>query len=441
MGGRWSAEQVLALAPDASAARAGRSLSGPGPWSGAGSTAAAVWGECQGSGTTPYQVVVDLTGPAYRCSCPSRKFPCKHALGLLLLWSAGDVADGAPTSWAAGWLAEREQRRTGTEATAPTRTKAVARDPQVATAAAAERAARREQRVTAGLEELDRWLHDQVRQGLARLPHEGYEVVDRVAARLVDAQAPGAAGAVRRLAGVTTSGADWAGRALEELGLLHLLAEGWRRRAELPAPLAETVRTRVGFTRSRESMLAAQPRVRDSWQVLGARDEAQDHLQVRRTWVRGRATGRDGLVLSFAVGGQSLDVGLPPGTAVETDLVFHPAAFPLRALPAEEGALEPAPHPPPGTDVAAAAGSFAAAVAADPFVELVPAVLTDVGPARHGDGWAVVDPAGDAVRLVGGDPWPLVAASGGGPVTVFGEWGPRGLRVLSLWGDDGMVLA
>lgn len=152
MGGRWSAEQVLALAPDASAARVGRSLSGPGPWSGAGSTAAAVWGECQGSGATPYQVVVDLTGPAYRRSCPSRRFPCKHALGLLLLWSAGGVAGGTPTSWAAGWLAEREQRRADPEATAPTRTRAVARDPHVATAATAERAARREQRVTAGLE-------------------------------------------------------------------------------------------------------------------------------------------------------------------------------------------------------------------------------------------------------------------------------------------------
>jgi SWIM zinc finger len=439
MGGRWSAEQVLAVAPDATSARAGRSLSRPGPWGGTGSTEVAVWGDCRGSGTAPYRVVVDVTGPAYRCSCPSRKFPCKHALGLLLLWSAGEVPEAEPTAWVSSWLTERAQRRT--DAAPRSRTKAAPKDPQAAAAGAAQRAARREERVTAGLEELDRWLHDQVRQGLARLPHEGYRVVDRVAARLVDAQAPGAAGTVRRLAGVTGSGADWAGRALEELGLLHLLAEGWRRRAELSTPLAETVRTRVGFTRSRESLLAGQPRVRDTWQVLGSRDEVQDHLQVRRTWLRGRATGRDALVLSFAVGGQSLDVGLVPGTAVETDLAFYPAALPLRALPVTEAAPVPAPHPPRGTDVAGAAGSYAAALAADPFVELVPVVLSDVRPARDGEGWAVVDTTGDAVRLVGGDPWPLLGASGGEPVAVFGEWGPRGLRVLSLWGDDGMVPA
>ena len=223
--------------------------------------------------------------------------------------------------------------------------------------------------------------------------------------------------------------------------LSRMLTEGWRRRAELPAPLAETIRTRVGFSQSRESLLAGRPRVRDTWQVLGSRDEVQDHLQVRRTWLRGEATGRDALVLSFAVGGQSLDVGLAPGTAVETDLAFYRAALPLRAQSVTDGTPVPAPHSPSGTDVAGAAGSYAAALAADPFVELVPVVLSDVRPARHDEHWAVVDTAGDAVRLVGGDPWPLLGASGGDPVTVFGEWGPRVVRGLSLWGDEGMVLA
>lgn len=33
---------------------------------------AAVWGLCQGSGKDPYQTQIDLIGPAFRCSCPSR---------------------------------------------------------------------------------------------------------------------------------------------------------------------------------------------------------------------------------------------------------------------------------------------------------------------------------------------------------------------------------
>ncbi|WP_211273319.1 SWIM zinc finger family protein, partial [Streptomyces hirsutus] len=90
-GVRWTADQVLALAPDTASRRAGSRLGAAGPWSGAGSSGeGALWGLCKGSGSKPYRTVVDLadvSGPAYECSCPSRKFPCKHALGLLLLWA------------------------------------------------------------------------------------------------------------------------------------------------------------------------------------------------------------------------------------------------------------------------------------------------------------------------------------------------------------------
>lgn len=91
-GVRWTADQVLALAPDTASRKAGSKLGAVGPWSEAGSSdEGTVWGLCKGSGSKPYQTVVDIadaSGPAYKCSCPSRKFPCKHALGLLLLWAA-----------------------------------------------------------------------------------------------------------------------------------------------------------------------------------------------------------------------------------------------------------------------------------------------------------------------------------------------------------------
>ena len=43
-------------------------------------------GECSGSGKSTYVTSADFleeTGPVCRCSCPSRQFPCKHALALL----------------------------------------------------------------------------------------------------------------------------------------------------------------------------------------------------------------------------------------------------------------------------------------------------------------------------------------------------------------------
>ncbi|MBU3871695.1 SWIM zinc finger domain-containing protein, partial [Streptomyces sp. 4503] len=112
-GERWTAERVLALAPDATSRTAGGKLAAAGTWSGAGAHGEAVWGLCSGSGSKPYQTVVDLNGPGYRCSCPSRKFPCKHALGLLLLWTSGEggvPGSGEPPEWAEQWLGDRRER-------------------------------------------------------------------------------------------------------------------------------------------------------------------------------------------------------------------------------------------------------------------------------------------------------------------------------------------
>ena len=81
----WNVEQILALAPDPSSAKAGKDLSAARKWKTLGLSAACAWGSVQGSGKDPYQTCIDLAEPAFKCTCPSRKFPCKHGLGLGLI--------------------------------------------------------------------------------------------------------------------------------------------------------------------------------------------------------------------------------------------------------------------------------------------------------------------------------------------------------------------
>src|SRR5687768_6563262 len=95
-------EAVLALAPDGASAQAARGLAAPAKWPLLGANAAAAWGECQGSGSKPYRTQVDLSGPAFRCSCPSRKFPCKHGLALLMM--RAQAPDLFTTSDAPAWV-------------------------------------------------------------------------------------------------------------------------------------------------------------------------------------------------------------------------------------------------------------------------------------------------------------------------------------------------
>lgn len=50
-----------------------------------------IFGECRGSGKNPYNTSADFSGetPVFRCSCPSRQFPCKHILALMMEWLSG----------------------------------------------------------------------------------------------------------------------------------------------------------------------------------------------------------------------------------------------------------------------------------------------------------------------------------------------------------------
>src|SRR3954471_20112358 len=145
---RWTAATVEGLAPDAASVVAARKLARPAPWSDVGHDERAVWGLCKGSGSKPYQVQVDENGPAYKCSCPSRKFPCKHALALLLLAAGGSVPEGEPPAWVGGARGGHPRAGGGGGgARAGALRRALPAPPPADPEAAAKRAAAREERV------------------------------------------------------------------------------------------------------------------------------------------------------------------------------------------------------------------------------------------------------------------------------------------------------
>jgi hypothetical protein len=423
---RWSAAQVTALAPDASSLSGARGVSGASKWAQAGLLDDVLWGLCAGSGKHPYQVCVDLSGPAYRCSCPSRKFPCKHALGLLLFWAeGGDVQAPAP-EFVREWQAARTARAAQAAAPKPTATA----DP----AAALKRARQRTERVSAGMAELRRWLDDQVHQGLAGVEHTGHRPFEAMAARLVDAQAPAAAATVRRLGGIAGVGPHWADRLLGELAMLRLLVAGHDRMDALPPALAATVRSRIGLPVAADEVLGGTP-VCDRWEVLGQVDSDEGSISTRRTWLRGAGSGRFALLLSFAAPGQSLAAEVVPGTALDAALCFYPGAAQLRALVREKfAAPEPLTAPAGALPARAALAGWSATVAAEPWRRDVPVVLAGVVPSADG---FLTDAAGESLPLAPGhrEPWWLLAAAGGQPTTVAGEWSTSGLRPLAAWVD------
>ena len=270
----WTTETVEGLAPDPASITAARKLARPAPWSETGRDERAVWGLCKGSGKTPYQVQVDTTGPAYTCSCPSRKVPCKHALALLLLAPAASVRGRR----AAG-VGRSERERARAAARAPGEPP---RDPE----AAARRAAEREERVAAGVEDLRLWLRDAVRGGLGAGRLRTWDEWD--ALRGADGRR---AGAGRGLAAaVAGQRRRRAGRTAGRSGC----CPAWvcctccaRRTARADGPLRDDVRTLLGWNVAREDVLAG-PHVRDRWTVLARVVLEQERLRVARTWLWGQ---------------------------------------------------------------------------------------------------------------------------------------------------------
>ncbi|WP_280456473.1 SWIM zinc finger family protein [Nocardia carnea] len=422
MTARWPENQVTALAPDTSSLTAARRLAAK--WSGTGWCGNALWGWCEGSGRSPYQTIVDLSGPAFRCTCPSRKFPCKHAVSLLLLWSAGTVGEtGETADFAAEWI----ERRTAAAATP--------KKNRVPSTAAARQ---RYERVAAGTSELETWLTDQIRTGLAQTDRSP-AAFEAVSARMIDAQAPGIAAALRRLPAAVVGRSNWPEVVLGRFAWLRLLLAAHRQLDTLPAPSAATVRTHIGYPTAADAVLA-EPEVRDRWVTLGIRTSEEERLHTRRSWLYGEHTGRWAVLIDHSHGSPAFTGEIPPlGLAAKSSLHFYPAAAPLRALTGRADTAAPTPDTAANAVISAAGTisdalrAFATAAAADPWLESWPVLLRTVVPIGRAGDWMLAEPGGTALPLVEpAEPERLLALSGGRPITVFGLWTGRALEAVSV---------
>lgn len=464
-------DAVQALAPDDASAKAARGLLNPSKWPTLGAHGHAVWGECQGSGSKPYQTQVDLGGgaPAFRCSCPSRKFPCKHGLALLMLQAqdASRFKDAEPPAWVSEWHAsrnEKAQKKQEQQERQREQAATIAADPAALAAAAAQTAkqeAKRWARIDAGVAELQRWLGDRLRQGLGTLTPRSATEWDTLAARLVDAQAPGLAARVRDAADTlrrkdTAADAD-PDELLQQLGLLQLAVDAVQRRAELNAPqdaatLAD-LRTLVGWPQDRAELLARAELLHDRWLVLGQiTEEREGRLRERRVWLLGLQSGRRALLLDHAHGTTGFELAWLNGAVVPAQLAWYPGAAAQRALVAQIDLPPAAGHaaaeaqttePPwPLHPHAAEWQWLAERVAACPWTPLHPLLWRNARVLRDADRfWLQLDPDDAAADktpprrlplLIGDDDgWTLLAFGGSHPLHLMGEWDGRALRPLS----------
>ncbi len=329
----FTEQQVETISPNPAAYKAGKALAVASKWVTLAKTDRVIWGEIQGSSKTPYQVQIDIVTMGYKCNCPSRQFPCKHNIGLMLLYASNPnefKIENEEPEWVKSWIDKRQAKANKPELEEITEEKQEKLDK-----AREKTQTDRFQSVQVGIDELELWLKDLIRIGILELPNKPASDFSKIAARMVDAKAPGLAGWVKSLGSIDYSNpTEWQNEALTIISKLYLLIRTFKNYENLTPTWQITIKNLVGWSQSAKELIAnnESETVKDQWLVAGQVTETtDDEIATQRNYLVGCQSNRYALILNFSTKHTTIENPLIPGSVINAELVFFPSALPHRA--------------------------------------------------------------------------------------------------------------
>lgn len=396
-----------------------------------------IFAEIIASDEVTYGVAVNLETKSLYCSCPFRPKPCIHALALNALFEREGEAVFTASNELPGRVSALlnglpvSQIPSGKNAGAKAAAKAKTRFERL------ERAAN-------GMEDLEAWLLDTARRGLATVVSEDPKWWEGIAARMADASMMGLSRTLRLLGQISPAAPDWVEQVAGVFADCYFAVRAFRKRDILPEPLLFDLQNFVGINTKKEEVLTSGEQVQDVWAVIGQIEEPlEDKLSVRRTWLLGGNTRRYASLLDYAFGAEGFSPGFEPGTIQRGALAFYPSAFPQRALVVDDFVVVPkkVEKLPGFSDFEDFTLAYAAAIASQPWLQIFPAAFSEVVPAIENGRFFLVDKNEKVLPLSASDTvaWQLAALSGGVPIGVFGEWIRGTLKPLSAVVEERFV--
>ena len=433
-------ETARALAPDDNTLKRAEQLASPRRWIFVERNDRALWGECSGSGADPYRAVVDMNGPAYKCSCPVKRFPCKHALALLLMATDGNdetFGKNPPPQYVTEWIDARDRR---TVAKTIPRT-----EEQIAKSDAGKERnfTERLELMRDGVADLQRRLLDIIRGGLAEMENAPPQYFDDFAARMVDAKLGGLSRQIKSWASLKYRFPEsWYERLLSEMGELYLFTKAFQRFEQLSEPLQDEILQQAGMTTKKEDLFSNEG-LTDDWLVIAQiQAQEEDNLTSRRVWLMGKNSNKTVLILDFAFGNMGFPNAWVNGLSYRAEVVFYPSAFPLRAAVKTSELGETFTQIIGYQDFTQFLNAYSNAVGQNPWLSAFPALLANVIPVFEKSQFYLVD--NDKKRLdtegVEKTNWQLMALSGGHPISIFGEWNGKSFKPLSVFVDGRLIM-
>ena len=418
----WTTEQILGLAPDQFTLRASRGIAQPNKWRGLHQDGATLWGSFPNGSQKTGETAVFLPSLSLTCTCNSRKFPCRHSIGLLLLWQQQGkrFTPHPPLRHLAAWVKREKVRHN--RSIQPNNLYRLHQPSR-----------QRLKQLKIGLHELELWLTDLVRHGLASLPERPKIYWETMAHRLVDAQANTLAQELRSMANVPIAQPNWPEEYLKRIGRLYLIIQGFHNYEQLPATTQADLQTAVGWLSHdlKESTITT-----DNWLVLGRHQEKFGRQSRNITWLWGQEIQK---ITQLTDLGQTTK---PQGLCLATNSIWHgrlrfsPSNWPLMAvryggLHRQNSAIQPRGF----GNIRQATQAYSQAMTANPWLTDFPMLLHNIRPSQHESGWQIVDQVGTILPLpekfIHG--WHLMAMAGAASaLTLFGFWNGRFLKPLSV---------
>ena len=385
-----------------------------------------IYGEMPAGEGVVHGMAIELEKNRLHCTCGFQPQPCLHALTLRQWFlQVGDT--GFPTAailpdWVRALLAG-----TGGCLRPASASPAIVRQ---------QRRYERLERAADGFEDLEGWLLDVIRRGLATTVSEDPGWSAGIATRVADASLTSLSRALRLAGSIAPARSDWTEKMLAVLAESYLAVRAFRRRDTLPATQVAALQQWLGLAIQKEDVLAKGERLTDYWAVLSQLEEVvEDKLKVRRIWLLGQASRRYALLVDYAFGGAPFAPGWLPGSIQQGTVVWYPSGWPLRAL-----ALDDFRYHSKVTQLEAYddfqtfATDYALAVSAQPWITLFPATFSECAIFFKNENLFAIDATGKTLllRTTEHNTWRLLALSGGHACSLFGEWDGTALQPLTV---------
>lgn len=381
-------------------------------------------------------MAVHLGGSRFYCTCPFRPKPCVHVLALHALWEQKGESVFEPAPELPEWA-------TDLFAGLPAAT-LVKKKETNSSAGKQRRRFERLERAANGFEDLEGWLLDLARRGLANAVSENPNWHEHIASRMADASMPSLSRSLRLLGQIPTSAPDWADKTAAVLADCYVAVRAFQKRDALPDGLVFDLQNFIGISTNKEEVLQSGERMHDVWAVVGQIENVlEDSLLSRRTWLFGGKSGRYALMLDFKHGSEQFQPSFSLGSIQQGSLVFYPSAFPQRARALDDFAAVPKEiEKMPGfVDFEIFAQSYATALAAQPWQPWFPAAFKEARPQVHNERFFLLDKNEKSLLMdvSENNGWRLLALSGGHPMGVFGEWDGSVFQPLSAVAEGRFV--